>query len=181
MALSFEESKKLLAKQIAKPTAVSMLAADPGIMTLESGNDEGMIAAYSEWTRSDKYEWYDEYVDNKTSTVDTNKNIKVDASQINISQEENSQFIPFEMSRYYDGYDLMAAELWFWYESSDGYVGSSRAINVTYDTSTIKFGWLLDGNATHIDGELKFEIRAIGANSRGDASLKQILLDSKRG
>ena len=167
MALSFKESKQLLSAQMAMPA----IAADTGVMTLDAvtTDDSGLIAAYSEWTRSDKYDWYDEYSDDKSSTVDQNKNITVDASQINISQEENSQFIPFQMPRYYDGFDLMETEIWFWYKSSDGVVGSSRAVNVSYDTATIKLGWLVDDQATHVAGDLKFEIRAIGANSKGNA------------
>lgn len=170
MALSFEESKKLLTQQLAaaSPAIMSLPADDVGIMTLDE-NNTGAIAAYSAWTKSTKYDWYDEYTDDNISSVDKNKNITVDASQINISQEENSQFIPFEMPRYYDGYDLMKAEIYFWYSTSDGYVGSSRAVNVSYDTSTIKFGWLVEGDATHVAGKLKFEIRAIGSNSKGNA------------
>ena len=167
MALSFEESKKQLAQQMATPATMSLRATDPGIMTLNEG--DGMIAAYSEWTKSDKYDWYDEYTDTNTSRIDSNKNITVHDSQINISQEENSQFIPFEMSRYYDGFDLMNTEIWIHYLTSDGYHGESRAINVSYDTATIKFGWLVDGKATHIAGNLKFEVRAIGVNSSGNA------------
>ena len=168
MALSFEESKQRLHQQLATPSVMSMQN-DDGIMTLESGDGIGMVAAYSEWTKSNKYDWYDDYSDDKISTVDKNKNILVDASQVNISQEENSQFIPFEMSRYYDGFDLMKATIWIYYLSSDGYVGASKAVNVSYDTATIKFGWLVDDAATHIAGNLKFEIRAIGTNSKGDA------------
>jgi hypothetical protein len=170
MALSFEESKKLLAQKAVAPATMAMPSVDnAGIMTLESVNEDGAIAAYSTWTRSTKYDWYEEYTDDKTSTVDKNKNIAVDASQINITQEENSQYIPFEMSRYYDGYDLMKADIWFYYLSSDGIVGSRRAVNVSYDTATIKFGWLVDNQATHVAGKLIFEIRAYGANSRGEA------------
>ena len=168
MALSFEESKQRLHQQLATPAVMSMQS-DDGIMTLESGDGIGMVAAYSEWTKSNKYDWYDDYSDDKISTVDKNKNILVDASQVNISQEENSQFIPFEMSRYYDGFDLMKATIWIYYLSSDGYVGASKAVNVSYDTATIKFGWLVDDAVTHIAGNLKFEIRAIGTNSKGDA------------
>lgn len=167
MALSFEESKKQFAQQMATPATMSLRAANPGIMTLNEG--DGMIAAYSEWTKSDKYDWYDEYSDTNVSRIDENKNVTVHDSQINISQEENSQFIPFEMSRYYDGFDLMSAEIWIHYLTKDGYHGATRAINVSYDTATIKFGWLVDGKATHIDGELKFEIRAVGVNSKGDS------------
>lgn len=170
MALSFEESKKLLTAQI-PDTAAAMPSsvADAGIMTLDFNNGIGTVAAYSEWTKSSKYDWYDEYTDENISTVDKNKNITVDASQINISQEENSQFIPFEMPRYYDGFDLMSATIWFYYLSSDGVTGASKAVNVSYDTAKIKFGWLVDGQATHTAGSLKFEIRAIGTNSKGNA------------
>ena len=172
MALSFEESKKLLANQVAAASmsiSVDPVVADPGIMTLDSFDDSGLIAAYSEWTKSDKYDWYDEYTDDRISRVDEKKNISVDSSQINISQEENSQYIPFEMPRYYDGFDLMNSDLWFFYMSSDGIIGSTRAINVSYDTSTIRLGWLVDAKATHIAGDLSFEIRGIGVNSKGNA------------
>jgi hypothetical protein len=169
MALSFEESKKQLAKQMATPATMRLPTQNDGIMTLDLNGDDGAIAAYSEWTKSYKYDWYDEYSDENASRIDSNKNVTVHDSQINISQEENSQFIPFEMSRYYDGFDLMNTEIWIHYLTSDNYHGSSRAINVSYDTATIKFGWLVDGKATHIDGVLKFEIRAIGVNSNGDA------------
>ena len=74
MALSFEESKKLLAQQAATPMVMSLAQDDVGIMTLDSGD---AIAAYSEWTKSDKYDWYDEYVDENVSTVDKNKNIVI--------------------------------------------------------------------------------------------------------
>ena len=170
MALSFEESKKLLKAQTAAATPMMLSASndEAGIMTLDDVNESGLIAAYSEWTKSNQYDWYDEYVDDRASTVDKNKSINVDASQVNISQEENSQFIPFEMPRYYDGFDLAEkATIWFYYLTSDGYVGSSKAINVSYDTSTIKFGWLIDGDVTHVAGNLKFEIRAYGTNSKG--------------
>lgn len=171
MALSFEESKKLLAQQLNKPISAMIPIStedDYGIATLDMPTFEP-IAAYSEWTKSDKYDWYDEYSDDKISSVDNNKNITVDPSQINISQEENSQFIPFEMSRYYDGFDLVSAELWFFYKSSDKTIGSRKAVNVSYDAATIRFGWLVDAQATHAAGNLSFEIRALGVNSMGDA------------
>ena len=172
MALSFEESKKLLTQQVAAAANIQLpytpVAANAGIMTLAE-EDYGMVAAYSDWTKSDKYDWYDQYSDDKISTIDENKNITVDGSQINISQEENSQFIPFEMPRYYDGFDLMDTEIWIHYLTKDEYHGASKAVNVSYDTATIKFAWLVDGKATHVAGSLKFEIRAIGVNSKGNA------------
>ena len=173
MALSFEESKKQLAQQVA--AATPMMAAMPmvaspensGVMTLDES--DGMIAAYSTWTKSNKYIWNDQYSDDRISSIDKNKNITVADSQINITQEENSQYIPFEMPRYYDGFDLMGTTLSIHYVTSDGYHGESEPINVSYDSSTIKFGWLVDGFVTHIAGDVKFEIRAIGVNANGKA------------
>ena len=177
MALSFEESKKLLAQQVATPMAMSLpvnedapvVAADvPAVATMELYNDDTMVAAYNSWTKSNKYLWLDQYHDDNTSYVDDNKNITIDSSQINITQEENSQYIPFEMPRYYDGFDLMTTDISIFYITSDGYCGNSTPINVSYDTASIKFGWLVDGKVTHIAGIVKFEIRAIGINSNGD-------------
>lgn len=173
MALSFEESKKLLTQQAAQPMTLSLrqdvmsLAEDPGVMSLDAVGGE--VAAYSTWTRDYKYVWNTQYSDDKTSRIDENKNIIVDSSQINITQEENSQYIPFEMPRYYDGFDLTTTTLSIHYVTSDGYYGASAPINVVYDEAHIKFGWLVDGYVTHVAGNVKFEIRAIGTNAKGDA------------
>ena len=43
------------------------------------------------------------------------KDIKLDGKQFNITQEENSQYIPFEMPRYYDGFDLKGTKLSIYY------------------------------------------------------------------
>lgn len=184
MALSFEESKKRFLQASLPVAATSYsemiapqesLIASNEIMTLESGV-EAPIAAYAGWTKSDKYLWYsrpngdDEYYDDNISLIDENKNVTLNDRQINISQEENSQFIPFEMPRFYDGFDLLEdMEIWIHYLTSDNYHGASRAVNVSYNNDTIKFAWLVDGRATHVAGSLKFEIRVTGANSNGDA------------
>ena len=111
MALSFEESKRLAAKAAQSAVSTS-LAATPKIQeneidipvydisTLVVNPDAG-------FERSGKYTWYENYTDDKYSIVDENKDIQLDDSQINITQENNSQVIPFEMPRFYDGIDLM--------------------------------------------------------------------------
>lgn len=161
MALSYEESRRLLGKQM---TTAVMAANYDGT---EAYNDLPADTAAT-WSRSDRYVWYEQYADDKVSFVDENKNVTVGDSQINISQEENSQYMPFEMSRYYDGFDLLNATISFWYKTSDDYCGSSAAVNVSYTAEKIRFAWLIDGRATHQAGPLKFEIRAIGVNEKGD-------------
>ena len=49
-----------------------------------------------------RYKVYEKYHDEEFSTIDSLKSISVNASQINITQETNSQYIPFKMPRYWD-------------------------------------------------------------------------------
>ena len=151
MALSFEESKKQFAQ----------LAATPMMMSLSA--DEQVIAAYEGFEKSDKYKWYDQYADDKISYIDSDKNITVDATQINLTQEENSQYIPFEMGRYYDGIDLMQMTLQVHFVNSQDYEGFDDVINVSYSDSKIRFAWLIDDRATYLEGDLIFEIIARGS------------------
>ena len=64
-----------------------------------------------------RYEVYTKYQDNVYSTVDNLKNIAVDATQINIMQEEYSLYLPFRIPRYWDGMDLMDMLIQIRYES----------------------------------------------------------------
>ena len=154
MALSFEESKQQLIQQ--KETV-----AKPMMMATR------MMATVSGWTQvtDPKYAWFDEFTDDKISYVDENKDITIDSSQINISQESKSQFIPFEMPRYYDGIDLTKMAISIHFTNSDKQHAASPAVNVQYNNDKIRFAWLVDANATHIDGNLQFEIHADGAIS----------------
>ena len=148
MALSFEESKKLLAQQTATPATFSV-------------RRTAVVA--DAWMPHDGYRWFEDYYDDKISTVDDTKSISVHSAQVNISQEVNSQFIPFEMMRRYDNIDLIEMALSVHFTTSDGYHGSSQPVNVEYNDEKIRFAWLVDQNATHIDGNIKFEIHADGA------------------
>ena len=154
MALSFEESKQQLIQQ-------NETVARPMMMTAR------VMATESGWTRvtDPKYAWFDEFTDDKISYVDENKDIAIDSSQINISQESKSQFIPFEMPRYYDGIDLTKMAISIHFTNSDKQHAASPAVNVQYNNDKIRFAWLVDANATHIDGNLQFEIHADGAIS----------------
>ena len=152
MALSFEESKKQLSQQ-------STVAATPMMFSART------MALADNWTRDTKYAWFEDFTDDKMSYVDENKDITIDSSQINISQESKSQFIPFEMPRYYDGIDLTKMAISIHFTNRDKQHAASPAVNVEYNGEKIKFAWLVDTNATHIDGSLQFEIHADGAIS----------------
>ena len=114
------------------------------------------------WTRDGSYRWFEDYFDDKISYIDENKNITVDPSQVNISQESNSQFIPFEMMQKYDGINLAEMEISIHYTRSDGTHGLSEPVNVEYSGEKIRFAWLVDGDATCVVGNLKFEVHADG-------------------
>ena len=159
MALSFKNSKnsieKLSTEHIDKSIMPTVLA-EKGIDTLQE-----------DFTRSDKYEWYNNYSDENFSIVDDNKNISVNEKQLNLTQEVNSQFIPFELSRYYDGIDLMEMSFRVHYVNAEGGEHYSTPVNVTYSENKIRFGWLVDEYATALEGDLKFEIVANGTNEKG--------------
>ena len=156
MALSFEESKK------------QAEAATPTLMSLSSN---ATTFASENWTKpinSSLYTYYNnEYSDNKVSTVDENKNITLSDSQINLTQEKNSQYIPFQIPRYYDGFDLTKTELSIYWVNEKGAGSTSIPVDVYYSDDKIRFAWLVDDDVTAIAGNIKFEIQARGTNSRG--------------
>ena len=120
------------------------------------------------WIRSNLCKWYEQYDDDKYSTIDAKKTIVLNELQINLSQEENSQFIPFEMDRYYDGIDLSDKTIQIHYINAEQLEDYDNAVNVQYSTNKIRFGWLLNGNATYLAGNISFEIRVTGINELGE-------------
>ena len=140
------------------------------VATMSLDETDYAIPAYSGeevFTRSDKYLWYDEYYDDKYSTINKQKVVKISEDQINLTQEANSQVIPFLMDRYYDGIDLTKMLISVYFVNKDGQDGENPAINLEYSDTKIRFYWLLDDLPTAIAGKLKIEIRAVGYNEKG--------------
>ena len=129
------------------------------------------VEAQEEWVRDTHYEWYDDYHDDTISTIDENKKITLGKGQINLGQEENSQYVQFEMAKRYDGFDLANTNISIHFNRKDGVHGSSQAINVEYNEAAnrIRFGWLIDGNVTYVPGKVSFAVHADGQNSKGKA------------
>ena len=179
MSLSFEDSlKKSMATASIKAeniavTSIANIAddvvADMGVMTLDENYG---IVAYSgddgSWQQHSDYVYYSSFSDDNISIVNDEKNINLNEKQFNITQEENSQYIPFEMPRYYDGFDLVNTAISIHYETKSGQHGASKPVNVTYNNEKIRFGWLVDANATVEAGKLKFEIHAYGTVTGSD-------------
>lgn len=155
--MSFKDAKKLAAAN----------SADTTLMTAELA----AVAIDDDYTlcTDGRYEVYSKYSDDNYSSVDNLKNITVDSSQINIMQEENSQYMPFRIPRYWDGMDLMDMLIQVRYQSmSDNKGQIANVINVASSSTHITFGWLIDSNVTANAGDVLFEITATGVNEKGN-------------
>lgn len=169
MALSFEESKKKFQSQQAAAFAARAMVMP---MSLDADDEAFAVMADSasedDFVKSEKYLVYNNYSDDKYSSIDAQKNITVDNSQINITQEQNSQYIPFEMPRYYDGIDLMEMTIQFHYVNKENEESYSNPVNVSFNAEKIRFAWLIDEHVTNIEGEVTFEIIATGTNEKNE-------------
>ena len=154
MAISFKESISAIRCENEHPASVK----------------RAMIASQSadDWTLDNRYEYYADYSDTSFSCIDAAKNIILDSKQINLTQEINSQFIPFEMPRYYDGFDLTNTNILIHFVNRQNDEDFDSPINVYYSADKIRFGWLVDGRVTAVDGVVRFEIQALGTNSLGE-------------
>ena len=170
MSLSFKESleknslkknnmavasTEIVTAKIAPAMMIDDISDDiPTIMTLDETYG---IAAYAgdggSLTQHSGYAVNNLFDDNNMSIIDDDKNIRLDGSQFNITQEENSQYIPFEMNRKYDGFDLVNTVISIHYQTKGGRHGASKPVNVTYNNDKIRFGWLVDAGATTDAGQ----------------------------
>ena len=148
--MSFKDVKR---KAMAASSEVMTLASVDD-MAVYAGDDYESVNGYSRVNHSDE----------KYSTIDELKNITMDSSQINITQEDNSQYIPFRMPRYYDGIDLSMMNIFIRYSrstsSNEGY--TSEVVNVQRNSQYIRFGWLVDNTITSKVGDIRFQIEATG-------------------
>lgn len=130
----------------------------------------GTIDPDSEWTAvSDLgYKFYDDYSGDDVSVVTEKKRIVIKPDQLNFAQESNSQYVPFQMPRYFDGFDMGKAKIQFYYINAEGKYGLDYAVNVYTSEDRIRFAWLVSGSVTKVPGSIRLEIQAIGKNSNGD-------------
>lgn len=121
-----------------------------------------------QWTMKAGGREYNDYDDENISQIDDIKTVNLNPKQFNITQEKNSQYIPFEMPRFYDGFDLLVTNIMIYYVNADGYSDLDSAVNIHYNDEKIRFAWLVNSKATAVAGNLKFEIQAHGINSKGE-------------
>lgn len=191
MSLSFEDSLKQnamnnMATTEIKDETVAVMSVDevnidsPSIMTLDA---MPMMAAYSgddgNWQVHNEYVRYLTFSDDNISIINNEKDISLNEKQHNITQEENSQYIPFEMPRYYDGFDLVNTVISIHYTTKSGRHGGSKPVNVTFNDQKIRFGWLVDAGVTLDAGAVEFEIHANGTVTGSDGISKAYTWKSK--
>ena len=175
MGLSFEDSLKNSA--ITEDSGISLMSAP---VAVESGDFNVAVYASNEnWQRHKDYVYYSSFSDDNISTINDSKDINLNSKQFNITQEENSQYIPFEMPRYYDGYDLVNTVISIHYQTKGGRHGASKPINVEFNNEKIRFGWLVDAGATVDAGTLEFEIHAYGTVTGTDGISKSYTWKTK--
>ena len=176
MSLSFEESLKNNNEE--------HLVVDEDIVLENENIETASIMAYSMrsipallmdndgWEKPSNYANYEylngQYADEDYSTIDDNKNIQLSSNQINITQEKNSQYIPFKIPRKYDGFDLANTTFSIYYVNKNKQWGKDVPVDVYCNEDSIKFAWLVGERATAVSGILQFEIHAVGKNRLGN-------------
>lgn len=131
---------------------------EPATMSMRStsSNSDG-------WTWMVGYDRYSEFTDEHLSKIDESKNIVLDSRQISLTQEHYSQYIPFEMNRYYDGLDFSKAAITinFYAPGLENPI-SLPVINAKFNDTNVRFAWLVDQNVTQFEGVVKFEVQVTG-------------------
>lgn len=115
-----------------------------------------------------EYEWVDGY-ENGTYTDDMifevdkdTKQLQVITNQVLVSGENKSQFIRFQIPRYYDGIDLSTKNIQIIYITESGFSDINAAICVERNDENLRFGWLVPAAASYDVGVLSFSIEFVG-------------------
>lgn len=103
------------------------------------------------------------YVDTKIVPI-VNKAVQSFEGQLSLSGESYSQYVVFEMDRYYDGIDLTSPDLFLQiaYVCANGTGDSCPAYNVSYSDEHVRFAWLVPPGAVRTPGILKVMPYAYG-------------------
>lgn len=104
------------------------------------------------------------YAGNEVSPI-VNKTVYLNENQINIYNEDRSQYIHFIMPRYYDGVDLSTKTCRIhWYSPENNVADYDAATNVQTVGDNIIFTWLVKNALTQYVGEIQFVIEFYGTN-----------------
>ena len=131
----------------------------------------------SGFRKIDTYTFYDEYVDNKMATVQDDGSINIPEENKNILKgEQNSEYITFDLPRYFDGIDLTTKLIrvhWFNNDNEVDGGGYAGTINGICSPDRIRFGWKVDNDVSAKEGPVTFQIEAIGTNEKKETYVKK--------
>ena len=116
------------------------------------------------------YKRFPDFLDENYIKISESKVIG-SGDQPNMTYETYSQFVPFEMPRYYDNIDLTKMTLKIHYLTPDNVNNVVDAVNVSYNDTLIHFGWLLTNEMTNKEGEIQFEIQAVGTITDSEGNI----------
>ena len=168
MAISLKDSIKAIESQTKNETPVStVLYTDEGISAYETNESKPVFLAENDnLPYSDKYTRYTEYYDSNFSIIDENKNITLDQSQINLTQEENSQYVPFKMFRRYDNVDQLNMTLLMHCVTPIGGDVYVTPVNVQYDDTYLYFGVILPASVCATKGNATVDLVDSGSKKQ---------------
>lgn len=115
-----------------------------------------------EWTSNSKYLVKSQYADDNGPVDISGRKIGDATSEESTKGEALSQYIEFRMSRYYDGIDINNMLIQVHYENQDGNGSDGPVVNMYYNDTEIKFGWIVPNKATQIAGKIKVMVYATG-------------------
>ena len=84
------------------------------------------------------------------------KELETLRGQTLVAGEDSSQYIRFEMDRYWDGIDVSTKELGVTYFLAGTYFGSSEGVSAEVTDTRLRFGWIVPKEACCISGTLMF-------------------------
>jgi hypothetical protein len=88
--------------------------------------------------------------------VSATKKIRPLSGQTLVAGEKNSQYVRFEMDRFWDGIDISAKNFSITYSLAGKYYGTSEAVSAEVSTDKLRFGWIVPEEACCIAGTLMF-------------------------
>ena len=131
----------------------------------------------SGFRKIDTYVFYDSYEDLKTVIVSDNGDVTVPEENKDVLKgEENSQYITFDIPRYYDGIDLTKMLIRIHWVNEQNKIeggGYAGAVNGICNPERIRIGWIIDSAVTEIEGPVTFQLEAIGTNEKDETYVKK--------
>ena len=123
------------------------------------------------YTPLDKYTKYSEYDDSKVYEIGDDRSVPT-IDQITMKGDTNSQYITFQIPRYWDGIDITTKQIMVrWYNENNVDKGGTYAdiCDARYNEEFVRFAWLLDFAVTQYPGAVVFAFQTIGANETKDS------------